>query len=577
MLRLASRAAARQTRHHVARSRLSSSSSSPPSAGATALSFLGRCAKITAGVSLFSAAGVLGYARADEGRWRSARVLWLITKINVDLHVTDAKHADASEEERARRHSEINRKWAPEVLALTLDLGGYILKLAQTVVGTNYLPDEYSEALEPLLDSVPAKPFSVVRDIVEAELGRPLDDVFATFDPKPLGAASIGQVHLATLRGSGKEVVVKVQYPDVKRFFDLDFRTMKLLMASMGSSNKKDIEDMMDSLSKTMQSEFDYRKEAAFLRAAAETCTPVFPGRIYVPLPIDASHADAVSGVSLCTEKILTMERVAGEPIRKHLKKMTADWAAKQGKSLREVKEEMKDLYEKNPKKLKEALSATGASETAMSIYIAGTRAINWLFDTNLTVPLNGPRILQLLADVHAHQVFFGDFFNSDPHAGNILQMDDGRLGLIDYGACDSLTHRQREAFAKLLIALADEDDDATITAFQEFGFRTKKSNRTYLLAYANMCYHRGLHPDDMARVGVDPDVPPMQVEMWLDKLDSAEKFEGHMATTQRCVWVLLGLARDIGAGSVSIARMWRPFAVEYLKSRGNKAKQRGR
>ena len=84
------------------------------------------------------------------------------------------------------------------------------------VVGTRLLPESIEEELAVLQDDVPARPFPDILAIVEAELGCSVHDVFATFEEKALGAASIGQAHRATLR-DGTEVVVKVQYPDVEK------------------------------------------------------------------------------------------------------------------------------------------------------------------------------------------------------------------------------------------------------------------------------------------------------------------------------------------------------------------------
>ena len=209
------------------------------------------------------------------------------------------------------------------------------------------------------------------------------------------------------------------------------------------------------------------------------------------------------------------------------------------------------------------------ASETMTDVYIAGVKAINWIFHTDWKVPLNGPRIIKLLCDVHAHEIFVDGLFNSDPHPGNILQMEDGRLGLIDYGACDMLDHDKREAFARLCVALADQDDPGTIKAFKDFGVSSEKNDDRFLLCYAMLCYHRGFHPDDMKRCGVPDDVGPLDLELYLQKFDHIQKMEGPVATTQRCVMVLLGLGQEIGASGASIATMFRPTAVEYLKLRG--------
>lgn len=72
---------------------------------------------------------------------------------------------------------------------------------------------------------MPAENVDYVKEVVEASLGRRIDEVFATFDAKPLGAASIGQVHRATLL-DGTEVVVKVKYPGVEKTFDWDMATI---------------------------------------------------------------------------------------------------------------------------------------------------------------------------------------------------------------------------------------------------------------------------------------------------------------------------------------------------------------
>jgi aarF domain-containing kinase len=103
------------------------------------------------------------------------------------------------------------------------------IELAQTCVGTGYLPDEYSDKFEVLLDQCPSRGMDVIAKVFEQDVGCTLDDAFATFDTTPIGAGSIGQVHRATLKGSGKPVVVKIQYPGVEEYFHLDFQTMTWL------------------------------------------------------------------------------------------------------------------------------------------------------------------------------------------------------------------------------------------------------------------------------------------------------------------------------------------------------------
>ena len=91
--------------------------------------------------------------------------------------------------------------------------------------GQGIFPDELVAEFKSCRDRVPPEPFSHVRQVVEQELGAPLETVFARFDPTPLASASIAQVHAATLR-SGEEVVVKVQRPQVATLVRQDVAAM---------------------------------------------------------------------------------------------------------------------------------------------------------------------------------------------------------------------------------------------------------------------------------------------------------------------------------------------------------------
>ncbi|MEJ7584024.1 MAG: AarF/UbiB family protein, partial [Acidimicrobiales bacterium] len=82
--------------------------------------------------------------------------------------------------------------------------------------GEGIFPEELVKEFRKCRDQVPPEPFAVVRDVVESDLGRSLDEVFSSFDRRPLAAASVAQVHAATLR-SGEAVVVKVQRPAVAK------------------------------------------------------------------------------------------------------------------------------------------------------------------------------------------------------------------------------------------------------------------------------------------------------------------------------------------------------------------------
>ncbi|CAJ1392755.1 unnamed protein product [Effrenium voratum] len=181
-------------------------------------------------------------------------------------------------------------------------------------------------------------------------------------------------------------------------------------------------------------------------------------------------------------------------------------------------------------------------------------------------------RASKVLYNVHGYEIFQLGLFNSDPHAGNVFMLPDGRLGLIDYGACTRLTVEQRVCIARLLVAIADEDDDSVPGAFWSCGFRSKNQDPRLALLLAHVFFNRGPYPYDMNRlapkVGMPEDVDIMTLDSYIrgGKLDEIEDFPGHLVMLQRCAMVLSGLALELGAGRLSSAEMLKPQAQTWLQ-----------
>nr|WP_293038288.1 AarF/ABC1/UbiB kinase family protein [Moorena sp. SIO1F2] len=108
-----------------------------------------------------------------------------------------------------------------------LDLGPTFIKVGQLFsTRADIFPSEYVEELSKLQDRVPAFSYEQVEQIIQEDLGKPIKELFSGFDPIPLAAASLGQVHKAQLR-SGEEVAIKVQRPGLKKLFTIDLQILK--------------------------------------------------------------------------------------------------------------------------------------------------------------------------------------------------------------------------------------------------------------------------------------------------------------------------------------------------------------
>merc|ERR1712080_397478 len=118
-----------------------------------------------------------------------------------------------------------------------------------------------------------------VRSTITSCFGRPAEEIFAHIDPEPLGAASIGQVHRALLRDGELDVVVKVQYPSVRKAFYSDMSCIRTVMSLVEPS----LAPVLDELRKQFLTEFDYRGEAQNLADIADLLLPRWAGCIAMP------------------------------------------------------------------------------------------------------------------------------------------------------------------------------------------------------------------------------------------------------------------------------------------------------
>jgi predicted unusual protein kinase regulating ubiquinone biosynthesis (AarF/ABC1/UbiB family) len=149
--------------------------------------------------------------------------------------------------------------------ALAIDLGGVMIKLGQFFASrVDILPREIIDVLASLQDEVPAESFDDIRLSLERELNRPIGDIFASINPTPTAAASLGQVHHVVLK-SGEKAIVKVQRPGIEALVAVDLQALRTAVGWVkryGPIRRRvDVNALYDEFSRTLYQELDYLAE----------------------------------------------------------------------------------------------------------------------------------------------------------------------------------------------------------------------------------------------------------------------------------------------------------------------------
>ena len=197
-------------------------------------------------------------------------------------------------------------------LRLTLEeVGGMFVKFGQIAsTRSDLLSEPVVEELSRLRSSVRPIPADQVRPLLEAELGRPVEEVFASFDFEPLAAASIGQAHRATLT-TGESVVVKIQRPGLDDLLRRDATVLRLAarMAErrIPGAGELGVRGLADELITSMDHELDYVREATMCDRLREAVAHDDPADDVIRVP-EVFH-------ELSTDRLLVMQEAPGLPI----------------------------------------------------------------------------------------------------------------------------------------------------------------------------------------------------------------------------------------------------------------------
>ncbi len=246
--------------------------------------------------------------RGDEA-WRATPRAFAIGRAAAALI---ARHRWLRLVAAARGHTDLTEIELQDLARRTTDavaeLRGGIAKLGQLAsCRPDLLGATFARELASLQDDVPAVHAASIRARIETELSRPIDALFATFDDVPLAAASLAQVHAATLH-DGTRVVVKVQIPQIEHVIEADIATLGVVATALGDVPGVDLPTLARELARALRHELDYLSEAEALRRFVSP-------RVQTPRPI-ASHS---------TGRVLTMTRIDGTNLADALDRISPD------------------------------------------------------------------------------------------------------------------------------------------------------------------------------------------------------------------------------------------------------------
>jgi predicted unusual protein kinase regulating ubiquinone biosynthesis (AarF/ABC1/UbiB family) len=328
----------------------------------------------------------LAPAKREDIVRRAAQIGWVVTKHFGPFTLRTARAAGPAGV----------RKLAPEDFARPLrmtfeELGTTFMKFGQLIASSpGVFGEEMAAEFRGCLDTGLPVPFERVRRIVEDELGMPLEEAYATFEPEPIGRASIAVVHRATLH-DGTDVAVKVLRPGIERRVSIDMDLFEPLLQVVARTTGEYVAgqllQMLDGFRLQLGEELDLRNEARAIEHMAELL-----GIVDLPLVCVPEVHGELSGA-----RVLTMQYLDGIPVD--------DLARIQS-------------YGFDP--------APVVSQTVKGFLLT---TIRW------------------------------GFFHGDVHAGNLLLLRDGRIGVIDWGIIGRLDPDTHEFFRRVVAAgLGDED-----------------------------------------------------------------------------------------------------------------------
>jgi ubiquinone biosynthesis protein len=188
------------------------------------------------------------------------------------------------------------------------DLGPTFVKFGQIMsLRPDLLPAPLLKELSKLQDEVAPVEFTEARQVVEESLGRPIDEVFTTFDPEPLAAASLAQVHRGVLKKGGWVVSIKIRRPGIRKMIEMDLSILAAIAAKLHERSEElasyNLPGLIKVIHRTLIREIDFRQEARNMKIARSYASG---SGIHIPRVYE----------DYCSERLLIMEYVLGTKLK---------------------------------------------------------------------------------------------------------------------------------------------------------------------------------------------------------------------------------------------------------------------
>jgi predicted unusual protein kinase regulating ubiquinone biosynthesis (AarF/ABC1/UbiB family) len=229
---------------------------------------------------------------------RRRKAYWTATRVGLSylwLYLRSKIFGQQYWQKRIRHKNSAN---AIRLKNTMLELQGLFIKAGQLISTlSNVLPDEFRGPLEELQDQAPPHSYEVISKVIQRELGKPIEAIYSRFDIEPIAAASIGQAHRANL--NGKEVVVKIQHPEIDQLAHIDLTIIERIVRLFARFMKiKGIEHLYEQVEQMIEEELDYVQEAVSMQIIKQNLS--HEAFIYVPEVYTAYSSKRVLTIEYC-------------------------------------------------------------------------------------------------------------------------------------------------------------------------------------------------------------------------------------------------------------------------------------